>query len=86
MTDQPRKSKRGFASMSPERRREIARKGGHAAHNQGVAHVFTPEKAREAGRKGGLALSSNKKHMANIGRAGGIARAAAAAAEKKERC
>src|SRR3954470_11971954 len=47
------KSNRGFASMSPERQREIASKGGRAAHEKGTAHEWTPEEARQAGRKGG---------------------------------
>ena len=48
-------SKRGFASMDPERQREIASEGGKAAHEKGTAHEFTPEEAREAGSKGGKA-------------------------------
>lgn len=44
---------RGFASMSPEKQREIASKGGRAAHAKGTAHEWTPEEARAAGRKGG---------------------------------
>ncbi len=47
------KSQRGFAAMDAEKQREIARKGGKAAHEKGTAHEFTPEEAREAGRKGG---------------------------------
>jgi uncharacterized protein len=47
------KSRRGFASMDEERRREIASQGGKAAHESGNAHEFTSEEAREAGRKGG---------------------------------
>jgi uncharacterized protein len=47
--------KRGFASMDPDKQREIASKGGKAAHAAGTAHEFTPEEAREAGRKGGQA-------------------------------
>lgn len=47
------KERRGFAAMSEEERREIARKGGKASHARGQAHEFTPEEAREAGRKGG---------------------------------
>jgi hypothetical protein len=39
--------------MSPERQREIASKGGRAAHAKGTAHEWTPEEARSAGRKGG---------------------------------
>jgi uncharacterized protein len=68
------KSRRGFASMSPEKRREIARRGGKAAHEKGRAHEFTPEEARAAGRKGGLTVSLSREHMARIGRAGGQAR------------
>ena len=48
-----RKERRGFASMSPEKQREIASKGGRAAHQKGTAHEWTSEEARTAGRKGG---------------------------------
>jgi general stress protein YciG len=48
-------STRGFASMSPEKQKEIASKGGKAAHQKGTAHQFTSEEARQAGRKGGQA-------------------------------
>ncbi len=48
-----RKERRGFASMSPEKQREIASKGGRAAHEKGTAHEWTPDEARNAGRKGG---------------------------------
>jgi general stress protein YciG len=48
-----RKERRGFASMSPEKQREIASKGGRAAHAKGTAHEWTPEEARTAGRRGG---------------------------------
>ncbi|MCL6520525.1 MAG: KGG domain-containing protein [Armatimonadota bacterium] len=47
-------SKRGFASMDPEKQREIASKGGKAAHAKGTAHEWTSHEARQAGRKGGL--------------------------------
>lgn len=50
--------KRGFASMNANRQREIASKGGRAAHKKGTAHEFTPAEAREAGRKGGQAAHS----------------------------
>ncbi len=65
------KSKRGFASMDEKKQREIASKGGKAAHQKGTAHEFTSEEAREAGRKGGEAVSQNREHMAEIGREGG---------------
>lgn len=45
---------RGFASMDRTKQREIASKGGRAAHEKGTAHEWTREEAREAGRKGGI--------------------------------
>jgi general stress protein YciG len=51
--------KRGFASMDAEKQREIASKGGKAAHEKGTAHEFDSAEAREAGRKGGQARSEN---------------------------
>ncbi len=39
--------------MSPEKQREIASKGGRAAHEKGTAHEWTTDEARSAGRKGG---------------------------------
>lgn len=45
--------------MSNDRRREIARKGGVAAHQKGTAHEFTSDEAREAGRKGGLSRGAH---------------------------
>lgn len=65
---------RGFAAMSPEKRREISSLGGKSAHEKGTAHRFTSEEAREAGRKGGLAVSEDKAHMQEIGRLGGQSR------------
>ena len=50
-----RKSVRGFAAMDAEKQKEIARKGGRAAHEQGVAHEWSSHEAREAGKKGGQA-------------------------------
>ena len=57
--------------MNTDRQREIARKGGRAAHEKGKAHEFTSDEARAAGRKGGEKVSVNRKHMAEIGRRGG---------------
>ena len=65
---------RGFASMNIERQREIASKGGKAAHARGNAHEFSAEEARNAGKKGGEVVSRDRAHMAAIGRAGGLAR------------
>jgi general stress protein YciG len=68
------RSNRGFASMDRDKQREIASKGGRAAHAKGTAHEFDTGEAREAGRKGGMAVSRNREHMAAIGRRGGEAR------------
>jgi general stress protein YciG len=53
-------SKRGFASMDPDKQKRIASKGGRAAHQKGTAHEFTSEEAREAGRKGGEARGKSQ--------------------------
>jgi general stress protein YciG len=63
---------RGFASMDAQKQREIARKGGKAAHEKGTAHEFTPDEARAAGRKGGESVSADRSRMAEIGRRGGL--------------
>ncbi|HEV7298167.1 MAG TPA: KGG domain-containing protein [Tepidisphaeraceae bacterium] len=68
---QTNRQNRGFASMNAERQREIARKGGRAAHEKGTAHQFTSDEARAAGRKGGERVSQDRNHMATIGRMGG---------------
>ena len=73
-------SKRGFASMDANKQREIASKGGRAAHAKGTAHEFTSDEARVAGRKGGEAVSRDRAHMSAIGREGGHSRGARARA------
>jgi uncharacterized protein len=57
------KEDRGFASMDRAKQREIASKGGKAAHQKGTAHEWTSEEAREAGRKGGMASHRRRKQM-----------------------
>ena len=74
------RSNRGFASMDRSKQREIASKGGRAAHQKGTAHEFDSGEARAAGRKGGVTVSKNREHMAAIGRRGGEARGANRAA------
>jgi len=69
-SQQPPK-RRGFANMTPERLREVARRGGQAAHRAGTAHEFTAEQAREAGRKGGLATQRGRRPEAS-GSAGAV--------------
>jgi uncharacterized protein len=54
------KERRGFAAMTKEKRREIASKGGRAAHLKGTAHEWTSEEARDAGRLGGIASRGGK--------------------------
>jgi general stress protein YciG len=73
-------SKRGFASMDASKQKEIASKGGRAAHAKGTAHEFTSDEARVAGRKGGEAVSRDRAHMSAIGREGGHSRGARARA------
>lgn len=57
------KEDRGFASMDRVKQREIASKGGKAAHAKGTAHEWTSDEAREAGRKGGMASHRRRKEM-----------------------
>ena len=66
-----KRDERGFAGMDDEKQREIASKGGRAAHEQGAAHEFTSDEAREAGRKGGEEVSKDREHMSEIGQKGG---------------
>ena len=57
------KEDRGFASMDRNKQREIASKGGKAAHQKGTAHEWTSEEARDAGRKGGMASHRRKQEQ-----------------------
>ncbi len=62
------KEDRGFASMDRAKQREIASKGGKAAHQKGTAHEWSSDEAREAGRKGGMASRGGRgKLPANAG-------------------
>jgi general stress protein YciG len=55
---------RGFAMVDPHKQRDIASKGGKAAHQRGTAHEWTREEAREAGRKGGRSANRVRKARA----------------------
>ncbi len=57
------KEDRGFASMKPEKQREIASKGGRAAHEKGTAHEWDADESREAGRKGGMASQRRRREQ-----------------------
>ena len=61
-----RKERRGFASMSPEKQREIASKGGRAAHEKGTAHEWTADEARSAGRKGGQVSRGGRGRLSEL--------------------
>jgi general stress protein YciG len=67
------KEDRGFASMDRAKQREIASKGGKAAHQKGTAHEWTSEEARDAGRKGGIASHRRRREQMG-GNPGGEAR------------
>ncbi len=66
-TELPKKKhpRRGFASMSPDRRREIASLGGHCAQECGRAHTWSSEEAQAAGRKGGTKSRRGKRDVSN---------------------
>ena len=57
------KEDRGFASMDRAKQREIASKGGKAAHQKGTAHEWTSDEARDAGRKGGIASHRRRREQ-----------------------
>lgn len=73
----------GFARLDPATMREVASKGGRAAHAQGRAHEFTSETAAIAGRKGGENASRDRTHMAEIGREGAHVRAGKSRTKKR---
>jgi len=80
-----RKERRGFASMSPEKQREIASKGGRAAHQKGTAHEWTSEEARTAGRKGGQVSRGGRGRLPELaGEVVGIAGTASATVAEGE--
>ncbi len=54
---------RGLAAMSPERRREIASKGGRTSQARGTAHQWTAEEASAAGKKGSARYALRKAEM-----------------------
>jgi general stress protein YciG len=79
------KSKRGFASMTPERRSEIARKGGKAVKPENRSFSKNADLASTAGRKGGSsvkkekrAFSLNRQLASEAGKKGGATKAAKA--------
>lgn len=61
-----RKARRGFAAMTVEKQRELASKGGRAAHAKGTAREWSVEEARSAGRKGGQASRGGRGKLLTI--------------------
>jgi general stress protein YciG len=59
--------------MSPEKQREIASKGGRAAHEKGTAHEWTADEARSAGRKGGQVSRGGRGRLIETDQPMGIA-------------
>lgn len=57
---------RGFAAMSPEKQREIASKGGRAAHEKGVAHQWDSSEAQAAGTLGGQKSKGGGRKKKNV--------------------
>lgn len=66
----------GFAALSSEERKEIARRGGNAVQKKGTGHTFTNDEARIAGKKGGASTfeKHGSEHYAKLGRKGGSQR------------
>ena len=72
----PPKSRRGFASMTPDQRRALGSRGGRTAHERGTANRFTPETASAAGRvphERGTAHKWTSEQAREAGRKGGMA-------------
>lgn len=78
MADETPTSKRGFASMSADRQRDIARKGGESVPREKRSFSQDRQLASDAGRKGGglvpnekRSFSQDRKLAAEAGRKGG---------------
>lgn len=76
MDNQPEKKKRGFAAMSPEKRKEIQSLGGKTVAAKGNGHKFTSKEAINAGKKGGKATLKKygNEHFRVMGSKGGSAK------------
>ncbi len=59
--DETKKTKRGFASMDPEKQREIARKGGRSVPAEKRSFSQSADLAASAGRKGGQSVDPKKR-------------------------
>ena len=70
-TEERRPRRRGFAAMDRDRVKEIASKGGKAAHAAGTAHQFSSDEARNAGRKGGMAPHARRGGVRRLPSEGG---------------
>lgn len=84
------KPRRGFASMDPQKRRDIARRGGRSVPHEKRSFSRNPELAASAGRTGGQNVPNEKRSFsqdralaAEAGRKGGESRSAAVPDEPK---
>lgn len=75
---------RGFATLTPEQRREVSRRGGVAAHKSGHAHEWGVAEAKAAGRLGGLKIAENRARMSELSKLGHRAKEAQKKAERAE--
>lgn len=73
----------GFAMLSPEERSRVASLGGQRVQELGTAGRFTSEFAKVVGKIGGEKVSQNREWMKEIGRRGGVSRAAKRKAEQE---
>jgi len=78
--DEPKKSTRGFASMDPEKRREVASLGGKSVPREKRSFALDSTLASRAGGKSGAAIdpksrpfSKDPKLASEAGRKGGYA-------------
>lgn len=76
--EEVKKSRRGFASMDPEKQREIARKGGKSVPADKRSFAQNPDLAASAGKKGGQnvepakrSFSANRELAVSAGAKGG---------------
>lgn len=83
MANTTRRSGRGFASMDPERQREIASMGGRAAHASGNAHEFTSAEAQAAGARSHMGRQQQQQQGNKAQQAGGTSRTTASKAQRQ---
>lgn len=63
----PKKARRGFAAMNPEKHRKLASKGGRSVQRQGLGHQWNHREAQAAGFK----AAANQRAKKAIAQSGG---------------